>query len=41
MESIEIMWTSLDYPENGGDESTGYTLLWGEGTPNAEWKVVA
>ncbi len=41
MESIEIIWTALDFPENGGDEYTGYCLLWGEGTPNAEWKVLA
>ena len=41
MESIEITWTSLDFPENGGDESTGYNLLWGEGTPSAEWKELA
>ena len=41
MESIEITWTPIDFPENGGDEYTGYTVLWGEGTPSAEWKVLA
>jgi hypothetical protein len=41
MESIEITWTSLDFPENGGDEYTGYYVFWGEGTPSAEWKRLA
>ena len=40
MESIEITWTALGFPENGGDDYTGYTVLWGEGTPSAEWKVL-
>lgn len=40
MESIEINWTALDFPENGGDEYTGYRVFWGEGSPSANWKVL-
>jgi hypothetical protein len=40
MESIEITWTALDFPENGGDEYTGYRVFWGEGSPSAEWKIL-
>jgi hypothetical protein len=41
METIEITWTDLKYPEDGGDTTTGFTVFWGEGTPGAEWKVLA
>ncbi len=41
MESIEIIWTPLDFPENGGDDFTGFSILWGEETIDAEWKVLA
>ena len=40
MEAIEIIWTELEFPEDGGDSSTGYKVFWGEGTPDAEWKVL-
>jgi hypothetical protein len=41
METIEITWTKLYFPENGGDNTTGYIVFWGEGTPGSEWKVLA
>ena len=40
MKAIQLIWTELQYPENGGDTSTGYTVYWGDGTPGAEWKVL-
>jgi hypothetical protein len=41
LKSIELTWTGLEYPENGGDDFTGYTVFWGEGSPSAEWKILA
>jgi hypothetical protein len=41
MEAIEITWTELKYPEDGGDHTYGFTIFWGEGSPGAEWKVLA
>jgi hypothetical protein len=40
MEAIEITWTELKFPEDGGDSTYGFTVFWGEGSPAAEWKVL-
>jgi hypothetical protein len=41
MEAIEIIWTELKFPEDGGEGTYGFTVFWGEGSPGAEWKVLA
>jgi hypothetical protein len=45
MEAIEITWTELKFPEDGGDYTQrythGFTVFWGEGSPGAEWNVLA
>jgi hypothetical protein len=51
MEAIEIIWTELKFPEDGGEWTYGFTdggewthgftVFWGEGSPGAEWNVLA
>ncbi len=39
-EAIDIFWTELKFPEDGGDTTTGYIVFWGEGSPDSEWKIL-